>query len=111
MDEDHVVEVSKQIDLNQEIIEQQNKVISDGSADVPEAKVADAVMEDVTGCETVIIRDKKPNDNRSLFHKKGKEQEKKTRTVAEAERDYKIESNVIQYNRPCDFCGISCDSN
>ncbi|GKD56422.1 hypothetical protein Tco_1289809 [Tanacetum coccineum] len=48
MDEDHVVEVSKQIDLNQEIIEQQNKVISDGSADVPEAKVADAVMEDVT---------------------------------------------------------------
>ncbi|GJZ91742.1 FAR1-related sequence 5-like protein [Tanacetum coccineum] len=24
------------------------------------------------GCETVIIRDKKPNDNRSLFHKKGK---------------------------------------
>ncbi|GJZ17150.1 hypothetical protein Tco_0553273, partial [Tanacetum coccineum] len=48
MDEDHVVEVSKQIDLNQEIIEQQNKVISDGSADVPEAKVADAFMEDVT---------------------------------------------------------------
>ncbi|GJZ11418.1 FAR1-related sequence 5-like protein [Tanacetum coccineum] len=42
------------------------------------------------GCETVIIRDKKPNDNRSLFHKKGKEQEKKTRTVAEAERDYKV---------------------
>ncbi|GKE24265.1 regulation of nuclear pre-mRNA domain-containing protein 1B [Tanacetum coccineum] len=41
------------------------------------------------GCETVIIRDKKPNDNRSLFHKKGKEQEKKTRTVAEAGRDYK----------------------
>nr|GEX59827.1 protein FAR1-related sequence 5-like [Tanacetum cinerariifolium] len=42
------------------------------------------------GCETVIIRDKKPNDNRSLFHKKGKEQEKKTQTVAaEAERDYK----------------------
>ncbi|GJT31240.1 hypothetical protein Tco_0911515 [Tanacetum coccineum] len=50
MDEDHVVEVSKQIDLNKEIIEQQNKVISDGSADVPEAKVADAVMEDVTEC-------------------------------------------------------------
>ncbi|GJW06598.1 hypothetical protein Tco_1569021 [Tanacetum coccineum] len=42
------------------------------------------------GCETVIIRDKKPNDNRSLFYKKGKEQEKKTRTVAEAGRDYKI---------------------
>nr|GEU92547.1 hypothetical protein [Tanacetum cinerariifolium] len=41
------------------------------------------------GCETVIIRDKKPNDNRSLFHKKGKEQEKKTKTVGETARDYK----------------------
>nr|GEV82571.1 hypothetical protein [Tanacetum cinerariifolium] len=40
------------------------------------------------GCETVIIKDKKPNDSRSLFHKKGKEQEKKTRTLAEAEKDY-----------------------
>ncbi|GJR89286.1 FAR1-related sequence 5-like protein [Tanacetum coccineum] len=52
MDEDHVVAVSKQIDLNKEIIEQQNKVISDGSDDVPEAKVADAVKEDVTHNET-----------------------------------------------------------
>ncbi|GKC82600.1 hypothetical protein Tco_1138317, partial [Tanacetum coccineum] len=42
------------------------------------------------GCETVIIRDKKPNDNRSLFHKKkGKEQEKKTETMRETARDYK----------------------
>ncbi|GJU46068.1 FAR1-related sequence 5-like protein [Tanacetum coccineum] len=41
------------------------------------------------GCETVIIRDKKPNDNRSLNTKKGKEQEKKTGTMAEGVRDYK----------------------
>ncbi|GJT41056.1 FAR1-related sequence 5-like protein [Tanacetum coccineum] len=42
------------------------------------------------GCETVIIRDKKPNENKSLFNKKkekkGKEEEKKTQTA----RDYKI---------------------
>ncbi|GKB02293.1 FAR1-related sequence 5-like protein, partial [Tanacetum coccineum] len=48
------------------------------------------------GCETVIIRDKKPNENKSLFHKKkekkGKEEEKKTQTA----RDYKNrEINVI----------------
>ncbi|GJT74428.1 FAR1-related sequence 5-like protein [Tanacetum coccineum] len=42
------------------------------------------------GCETVIIRDKKPNDNRSLNTKKGKEQEKKTGIVAEAVKDYKV---------------------
>nr|GEZ18030.1 hypothetical protein [Tanacetum cinerariifolium] len=41
------------------------------------------------GCETVIIRDKKPNDNRLLFHKKGKKQKKKTKTVGETARDYK----------------------
>ncbi|GJR15599.1 FAR1-related sequence 5-like protein [Tanacetum coccineum] len=48
------------------------------------------------GCETIIIRDKKPNDNRSLNTKKGKEQEKKTGIVAEAVRDYKNRDiNVI----------------
>ncbi|GKB74194.1 FAR1-related sequence 5-like protein [Tanacetum coccineum] len=31
------------------------------------------------GCETVIIRDKKPNENKSLFHKKRKKKEKKKR--------------------------------
>nr|GFA74852.1 hypothetical protein [Tanacetum cinerariifolium] len=41
------------------------------------------------GCETVIIRDKKPNDNTSLNTKKEKEQEKKTGTVTETTRDYK----------------------
>ncbi|GKC70126.1 FAR1-related sequence 5-like protein, partial [Tanacetum coccineum] len=41
------------------------------------------------GCETVIIRDKKPKDNTTLNTKKGKEQEKKTETVAETVRDYK----------------------
>ncbi|GJS65363.1 regulation of nuclear pre-mRNA domain-containing protein 1B, partial [Tanacetum coccineum] len=41
------------------------------------------------GCKIVIIRDKKPNDNKSLNTKKGKEQEKKTRIVAEAVKDYK----------------------
>nr|GEX51410.1 hypothetical protein [Tanacetum cinerariifolium] len=41
------------------------------------------------GCETVIIRDKKPNDNISLNTKKGKEQEKKSGTVAETVRDHK----------------------
>ncbi|GKB13226.1 FAR1-related sequence 5-like protein [Tanacetum coccineum] len=41
------------------------------------------------GCENVIIRDKKPNDNRSLNTKKGKEQEEKTGIVAETVRDYK----------------------
>ncbi|GKD36841.1 FAR1-related sequence 5-like protein [Tanacetum coccineum] len=44
------------------------------------------------GCETVIIRDKKPNENKSLFNKKkekkGKEEEKKTQTA----RDYKMHS-------------------
>nr|GEZ57494.1 FAR1 DNA binding domain-containing protein [Tanacetum cinerariifolium] len=45
---------------------------------------------EIERCETVIIRDKKPNDNRSLFYKqKGKEQEKKTETVGETARDYK----------------------
>ncbi|GKC85721.1 FAR1-related sequence 5-like protein [Tanacetum coccineum] len=48
------------------------------------------------GCETIIIRDKKPNENKSLFHKKkekkGKEEEKKTQIA----RDYKNhEINVI----------------
>ncbi|GJV77624.1 FAR1-related sequence 5-like protein [Tanacetum coccineum] len=53
------------------------------------------------GCETVIIRDKKPNENKSLFHKKGKkgkEQEKKTGTVGETAKDYKVislESQMI----------------
>nr|GEV94646.1 hypothetical protein [Tanacetum cinerariifolium] len=42
------------------------------------------------GCETVIIRDKKPNDNRALNTKKEKEQEKKTGRVTETMRDYKI---------------------
>nr|GEW99308.1 hypothetical protein [Tanacetum cinerariifolium] len=56
------------------------------------------------GYETVIIRDKKPNDNRSLFHKKGKEQEKKTEIVGEIARDYKNRDiNVIpkQYILRC----------
>ncbi|GJV43125.1 FAR1-related sequence 5-like protein, partial [Tanacetum coccineum] len=44
------------------------------------------------GCEIVIIRDKKPNDNRALNTKKEKEQEKKTGTVAKTVRDYKSES-------------------
>ncbi|GKB86773.1 FAR1-related sequence 5-like protein, partial [Tanacetum coccineum] len=42
------------------------------------------------GCEIVIIRDKKPNDNRALNTKKEKEQEKKTGTVAKTVRDYKL---------------------
>ncbi|GKB47271.1 FAR1 DNA binding domain, zinc finger, SWIM-type, MULE transposase domain containing protein, partial [Tanacetum coccineum] len=46
------------------------------------------------GCETVIIRDKKPNENKSLFNKKkekkGKEEEKKTQTA----RDYKVLRNI-----------------
>ncbi|GJZ54959.1 hypothetical protein Tco_0610152 [Tanacetum coccineum] len=45
-----VIASTNTIDLNKEIIEQQNKVISDGSVDVPEAKVADAVMKDVIEC-------------------------------------------------------------
>ncbi|GJS74122.1 FAR1-related sequence 5-like protein [Tanacetum coccineum] len=42
------------------------------------------------GCETVIIRDKNPNDKTTLNTKKGKEQEKKSGTVAETARDYKV---------------------
>ncbi|GKC45272.1 FAR1-related sequence 5-like protein [Tanacetum coccineum] len=48
------------------------------------------------GCETVIIRDKKPNDNRALYTKKGKEQEKKTGTVANTVRDYKKTSDLLE---------------
>ncbi|GJR78678.1 FAR1-related sequence 5-like protein [Tanacetum coccineum] len=48
------------------------------------------------GCETVIIRDKKPNDNRALNTKKGKEQEKKTGTVAETVREYKGRNVTIE---------------
>ncbi|GJZ48613.1 FAR1-related sequence 5-like protein [Tanacetum coccineum] len=54
------------------------------------------------GCETVIIRDKKPNEKKSIFsqkkEKKGKEQEKKTGTVGETAKDYKVislESQMI----------------
>ncbi|GKA82161.1 hypothetical protein Tco_0788909 [Tanacetum coccineum] len=93
MDEDdlmNVMEVSKQIE---------NEVESDGDGigDVPEVTDASVVMEDVTGkitcdsalesfesheiqtegCETVIIRDKKPNDNRGLNAKKGKNKRRK----------------------------------
>ncbi|GJW53918.1 FAR1-related sequence 5-like protein [Tanacetum coccineum] len=50
------------------------------------------------GCETVIIRDKKPNDNKALNTKKGKEQEKKTRRVAETVRDYKIKLHQTQHS-------------
>ncbi|GJR23334.1 FAR1-related sequence 5-like protein [Tanacetum coccineum] len=49
-------------------------------------------------------KDKKPNDNRALNTKKGKEQEKKTGTVAETVRDYKNRDiNVIpkQYILRC----------
>ncbi|GKC24247.1 FAR1-related sequence 5-like protein [Tanacetum coccineum] len=42
------------------------------------------------GCETVIIRDKNPKNNTTLNTKKGKEQEKKSGTVAETARDYKV---------------------
>ncbi|GJW49507.1 regulation of nuclear pre-mRNA domain-containing protein 1B [Tanacetum coccineum] len=54
-----------------------------------------------------------------FFTKKGKEQEKKTETVGETMRDYKIgiesheismESHVILWNLMRDFHGISCDS-
>ncbi|GKA21454.1 FAR1-related sequence 5-like protein [Tanacetum coccineum] len=51
------------------------------------------------GCETVIIRDKKPNENKSLFHKKGKkgkEQKKKNGTVGETAKDYKVISMESQ---------------
>nr|GFA87987.1 hypothetical protein [Tanacetum cinerariifolium] len=41
------------------------------------------------GCEPVIIRDMKPNDNRELKSKKGIEQDKVNGTVAETSRDYK----------------------
>ncbi|GJW53915.1 FAR1 DNA binding domain, zinc finger, SWIM-type, MULE transposase domain containing protein [Tanacetum coccineum] len=42
------------------------------------------------GCETVIIRDKNPKNNTALNTKKGKEQEKKSGTVAETARDFKV---------------------
>ncbi|GJT70784.1 FAR1-related sequence 5-like protein [Tanacetum coccineum] len=48
------------------------------------------------GCETVIIRDKNPKNNTALNTKKGKEQEKKSGTVAETARDFKNRDiNVI----------------
>ncbi|GKE63564.1 hypothetical protein Tco_1513931, partial [Tanacetum coccineum] len=43
----------------------------------------------ILGCETVIIRDKNLEDNTTHNTKKGKEQEKKSETVAETTRDYK----------------------
>ncbi|GJR11647.1 FAR1-related sequence 5-like protein [Tanacetum coccineum] len=51
------------------------------------------------GCETVIIRDKNPKNNTALNTKKGKEQEKKSGTVAETVRDFKIgiESHEIPF--------------
>ncbi|GJU64373.1 FAR1-related sequence 5-like protein [Tanacetum coccineum] len=59
------------------------------------------------GCETVIIRDKKPNDNRALNTKKGKEQEKKTGTVANTVRDYKVlsgsEEILLAIIKRCDL--------
>ncbi|GJZ53037.1 hypothetical protein Tco_0607922 [Tanacetum coccineum] len=88
--------IEQQIDLNKDIIKQQNEVESagDGIDDVPEVADADVVRKmlqiQTEGCETIIIRDKKLNDNRGLNAKKGKEQEKKTRTVAETTRDYKV---------------------
>nr|GEV35025.1 protein FAR1-related sequence 5-like [Tanacetum cinerariifolium] len=40
--------------------------------------------------------DKKPNDDRALNTKKGKEQEKKTETVAETMRDYNRTSDLLE---------------
>ncbi|GJX86607.1 hypothetical protein Tco_0337381 [Tanacetum coccineum] len=42
------------------------------------------------GCETVIVRDNKPNDNRILNTKNEKEQEKETETLAETVIEYKV---------------------
>ncbi|GJV77331.1 FAR1-related sequence 5-like protein [Tanacetum coccineum] len=50
------------------------------------------------GCENFVIRDNKPNENKSLFHKKkqqkGKEKEKETQTVGQTARDYKVLLNI-----------------
>ncbi|GJW77088.1 FAR1-related sequence 5-like protein [Tanacetum coccineum] len=50
------------------------------------------------GCENFVIRDNKPNENKSLFHKKkqqkGKEKEKETQTVGQTARDYKIQNEI-----------------
>ncbi|GJU32519.1 FAR1-related sequence 5-like protein [Tanacetum coccineum] len=53
MDEDHlmnVIEITKLIDLNKQIVEQENEVESDGDDVLPEVADPDTVMEEVTKC-------------------------------------------------------------
>nr|GEW70801.1 hypothetical protein [Tanacetum cinerariifolium] len=55
MDEDDVIELTKLVDLNKHIIEQENKVESDGDDVLPEVSDPDTVMEEVTGKLHVIL--------------------------------------------------------
>ncbi|GJX34015.1 FAR1-related sequence 5-like protein [Tanacetum coccineum] len=56
------------------------------------------------GCETVIIKDKKPNENKSLFHKKRKKREKNKRSKLEQwEKQRKIISTDVAIKLPCTF--------
>ncbi|GKD71829.1 hypothetical protein Tco_1325919, partial [Tanacetum coccineum] len=50
MNEDDVIEVTKLIDLNKQIVEQENEVESDGDDVLPEVSDPDTVMEEVTNC-------------------------------------------------------------
>ncbi|GJW56106.1 hypothetical protein Tco_0102837 [Tanacetum coccineum] len=84
------MEAVENMDMNKQVFEKDSELASDTEDVLHEFANPNAVIEEVTGCETVLIRDKNPNDNRLLFHKKGKEQEKKTRTVAEEESHYKV---------------------
>ncbi|GJR39827.1 hypothetical protein Tco_1215511 [Tanacetum coccineum] len=58
MDEDGVIEVTKLIDLNKQIVEQENDVESDGDDVLPEVSDLDTVMEEVTSkitCYSALI--------------------------------------------------------
>nr|GEV37219.1 reverse transcriptase domain-containing protein [Tanacetum cinerariifolium] len=57
MDENHlvdVIEVYKQIDLNKEVIEQENKLESDGDDDLPDFADPDNVAQEIKGSYEVI---------------------------------------------------------
>ncbi|GJZ18550.1 hypothetical protein Tco_0554673 [Tanacetum coccineum] len=59
MDEDHlinVIEITKLVDLNKQIVKQENEVESDGYDILPEVADPDTVMEEVTDPEKIVCK-------------------------------------------------------
>nr|GEY64708.1 hypothetical protein [Tanacetum cinerariifolium] len=73
MDEDHlmnVIEITKLIDLNKQIVEQENKVESDGDDVLSEVADPDTIMEEVTDPEKIVC--KNPSRAQDKYGVKGR---------------------------------------